>query len=163
MREMDTVGLTYCNCQASIFELSTSVLACSSNMFIRRYIYSDVAKQMDRLDFNIITPDLAFEEIKSKYGDATQKQKYPPNVMYWLGYIYRYWSYIHEISILSIYKMIRPSELAGLYPAYHTLDPEMAIQRIIEAKKIKQQPNLEEAVNMYREIIKKVDAYFDKG
>ena len=36
-----------------------------------------------------------------------------------------------------VYKLINPKELYNLYDAYHSLDNELAIERILEAKSIK--------------------------
>ena len=33
-----------------------------------------------------------------------------------------------------IYKIIKPKEMRNLYPGYHTLSPDQAVERIMEAK-----------------------------
>ena len=62
--------------------------------------------------------------------------------MYWMGYIYRYWAYVFELSSKEIYKIISGNELAQLFEPYHTLDPELAIRRIYEERNIKPEKDL---------------------
>ena len=54
--------------------------------------------------------------------------------MYWIGYIYRYFSFTYDLSSSQVYKIIKPKELRGLFLPYHTMDPSQAIERILEAK-----------------------------
>ena len=54
--------------------------------------------------------------------------------MYWIGYIYRYFSFTYDLSSSQVYKIIKPKELRGLFLPYHTMDPYQAIERILEAK-----------------------------
>ena len=78
------------------------------------------------------------EEYKaSKYGSV----KYSWEEMYWIGYLYRYFSYTYNKSSKQVYKIVKPKELRKLYPAYHTLGVDQAIERILEAKGINPQEN----------------------
>ena len=54
--------------------------------------------------------------------------------MYWIGYLYRYFSITYELTSAQVYKIIKPKELRGLFLPYHTMDPSQAIERILEAK-----------------------------
>ena len=58
-----------------------------------------------------------------------------------MGYIYRYWAYTYEITTKEIYKIIKAKELRSLYFPYHSLDPKVAIERILESKNIKKDEN----------------------
>ena len=53
--------------------------------------------------------------------------------MFWIGYIYRYFSYTYQKTSKQVYKIIKPKELRGLFLPYHTMDPAQAIERILEA------------------------------
>lgn len=68
----------------------------------------------------------------SKYGSV----KYNLNELYWIGYLYRYFSYTYNMSSIQVYKIVKPKELRGLYLPYHTLDPSQAIERILESKNL---------------------------
>ena len=60
--------------------------------------------------------------------------KYTKNELYWIGYIYRYYSYTYELTSRQVYKKVKPKELRGLFLPYHTMDLEQALERILEAK-----------------------------
>ena len=62
--------------------------------------------------------------------------KYNLNELYWIGYLYRYFSYTYNMSSIQVYKIVKPKELRGLYLPYHTLDPSQAIERILGSKNL---------------------------
>ena len=129
----------------------------SSEIFIRRFMHSKVAKSFD--DLSILNTNLQAKDILDliieEYGETNYGSlKYTKNEMYWMGYIYRYFAYTYNISALNTYKIIKPKELRSLFLAYHTLDPSKAIERIMEAKGILLNEN-EEFSRQY-DIFKKV-------
>lgn len=137
MKKIDKDGLLLCEMQAKAFELSGTEQNTSSAVFIRRFMNSDVAKQLDNmavLQSNTQAADilkLIDEEYgKSEYGSV----KYSLNELYWIGYIYRYYSYTYEKTSKQVYKIVKPKELRDLFLPYHTMDPAQAIDRILEAK-----------------------------
>ena len=137
MKKMDKDGLLLCDMQAKAFELSVTAQDTSSEVFIRRFMNSEVAKLLDNkavLQQNTQAADLLSlideEYGKSDYGSV----KYTPNELYWIGYLYRYFAYTYEKSSLQVYKIVKPKELRGLFLPYHTMDPAQAIDRILEAK-----------------------------
>ena len=86
-----------------------------------------------------------------KYG----KEKYTNNEMYWIGYLYRYFSYTYELSSYRVYKMVKPKELRNLYLPYHTLSVEQAIERILEAKNIQLEvDDIHKQLEIYKKIRK---------
>ena len=124
MRKMDKDGLLLCDLQGSAFELSVELTSTSSEIFMRRFMNSKVAKMIDNesvLQMNLQSKDIikrVEEEYKeSKYGSV----KYTKNEMYWIGYLYRYFSYTYELSSTQVYKIVKPKELRGLFLPYHTL------------------------------------------
>ena len=74
--------------------------------------------------------------------------------MYWIGYLYRYFSYTYELSSITVYKIVKPKEFRGLFLPYHILTPEQAIERILEAKGM--MLNLEDEINRQFEIYKRI-------
>ena len=128
-REMDQVGL----------EQSVTREECSSNIFIRRFMNSKFVSRMDNLTFinESMTIEEIFEELDIEYGKTSYgKIKFSINEMYWIGYIYRYLSYVYQIDSKNAYKIIKGTELRHLFFAYHSLDPMNAIDRILEAKSL---------------------------
>ena len=137
MRKIDREGIILCELQARAFELSLSSHNESSEIFIRRFMYSKIAREMDRLavlQTNIQAKDildLVDEEYgKSDYGSV----RYSSDEIYWIGYLYRYFAFTYEKSSVQVYKIVRPKELRGLFLPYHTMDVSQAIERILEAK-----------------------------
>lgn len=147
MKKIDNDGLLLCEIQAKAFELSGVTQNTSSAVFIRRFMNSDVAKQLDNLavlQSNMQATDilnLIDEEYgKSEYGS----DKYSSNELYWIGYIYRYYAYTYDKTSKQVYKIVKPQELRSLFLPYHTMDPAQAIDRILEAKGLANDNSYEE-------------------
>lgn len=139
MRKIDHDGLLLCKIQGAIFENSLKKTNTSSEIFIRRFMLSDVAKQFDSKAYldGTLTKDEVFELIEEEYGESNYgKNKYNSETLYWIGYLYRYFSYTYELTSKQVYRYVKPKELNGLYLAYHTLSCAQAIERILEAKNI---------------------------
>lgn len=138
-KKIDKDGLLLCDMQGKAFELSVTNSDTSSEIFIRRYMYSDIAKKLDNesiLATNYIAKDLLMY-IDSQYGKSEYGSvKYSANEMFWIGYFYRYFCYTYEISSNRAYRIIKPKELRGLFLPYHTLDVSQAIERVLEAKNL---------------------------
>ena len=138
MRTIDNNGLVLCDLQSDLFEKSI-YLDCSSEIFIRRFMNSKVAKQFDSTQVldDTLTIDNIFEELVNEYGDTSYGSvKYSRSELYWIGHIYRYFSYTYDISSKQVYKIVKPKELRSLFLAYHTFDTKQAIERILESKNI---------------------------
>ena len=139
MKKIDHDGLLLCKIQGDIFENSLKKTKTSSEIFIRRFMFSDIAKEFDSKAYlnGSITKDEVFELIDDEYGESSYgKNKYSEQVLHWIGYLYRYFSYTYELTSKQVYRYVKPKELNGLYLAYHTLDCAQAIERILEAKNI---------------------------
>ena len=137
MRKISKDGLLLCKLQAEVFEKSIDKMDTSSEIFIRRFMKSEVAKRLDNesvLESNIQANDI-LELINEEYGISNYGSvKYSRNEIYWIGYIYRYFAFTYEMSSTQVYKIVKPKELRGLFLPYHTMDPAQAIERILEAK-----------------------------
>ena len=158
MRTFDENGRGLCRFQALVFQTSLEKLACSSPIFIRRFMFSSVAKRMDRYnEFPTNDVDIVFQEIEEVYGTTSYGQiHYDKEELYWIGYIYRCWSYIYEEPSVHVYRTIKPAELRQLYFSYHTLDPLAAIDRIREAKGIQEEDMIQKGVRLLRAIRKEI-------
>lgn len=153
MNQIDEIGLKLCKIQAKVFSKSIQKVNCSSLIFIRRFMNSQVAQRMDLggFLFEACDMDQIFEEIDSEYGESSYgREKYSKAELYWIGYLYRYWSYIDQKTSKQVYRLIKPKELRELYYPYHSLDPAQAIERIMEAKGLKQQDFTAQGVKILR-------------
>lgn len=158
MRKMDEIGLKLCKMQAEVFAGSLIKMECSSLIFIRRFMNSQVARRMDGEGFLFESCDVnqVLEEVNVEFGISSYgKEKYSENELYWIGYIYRYWSYTYQKTSKQLYKMMKPQELRSLYYPYHSLDPAQAIERILEAKGMDENDLIARGVKIMREIMKK--------
>ena len=135
--KIDKDGLLLCELQAMTFEKSIDRLGTSSEIFIRRFMKSEIAKRFDDesiLDSNIQSNDI-LDFIEEEYGVSDYGTvKYTNNEIYWIGYIYRYFVITYKLMSTQVYKVVKPKELRSLYLPYHTMDPTQAIERILEAK-----------------------------
>ena len=139
MRKISKDGLLLCKLQAEAFENSIDKMDTSSEIFIRRFMKSEIAKRLDNesvLESNIQANDI-LELINEEYGISNYGSvKYSRNEIYWIGYIYRYFASTYEMSSAQVYKIVKPKELRGLFLSYHTMDTAQAIERILEAKEM---------------------------
>ena len=137
MKKISKDGLLLCKLQAEVFEKSIEKMDTSSEIFIRRFMKSEIAKRFDNesvLESNIQANDV-LELINEEYGISNYGSvKYTRNEIYWIGYIYRYFAFTYEMTSAQVYKIVKPKELRGLFLPYHTMDPAQAIERILEAK-----------------------------
>lgn len=147
MRKFDSKGLQLATAQARLFSQSIDSYKGSSKSFVKTFMNSISCENVDRtLDFSI---DEIIFELDNYKLPKIGKHKFHYDVMYWIGYIYRYWSYVYEEKSKTIYKIINCGELAKLYEPYHTLDPSNVIERILEANGVQQKIN---AVDLYRKM-----------
>ena len=147
MKKIDYLGLKICSYQAVLFENSIEKTDCSSRIFIRRFMNSNLAKRMDTFGFIFDSLDVsdAISEVEEQYGtSAYGVEKFTVEEMHWIGYIYRYWALVTEKSSKQIYKIIKPEELRKLYFPYHSLDPLQAIERIMEAIEPEEQMKMDD-------------------
>lgn len=160
MKNIDSYGLKICAFQADLFEKSASNLLCSSRIFVRRFMYSDLASRLDLNGyvFEASSIEDAFDELDRQYGKTEYgHQKYSAEEMHWIGYMYRYWAYTYEQSSKHLFKYIKPEKLRALYFPYHSLDPAQAIDRILESKSTDEKDQIARGVEIMRKIRKKYD------
>ena len=133
MKKIDSIGLRLAHFQASVFSGSLDLTSCSSGIFIRRFMNSELAKRMDQPGFLFDAIDIrdAISEVEEQYGKSSYgSEQYSREELYWIGYIYRYWSYVSNQSSRKLYGTVKPGALRKLYFPYHSLDPQQAIERI---------------------------------
>jgi len=137
MREFDKDGLTLCKLQGNLFEESKDKTSTSSDIFIRRFMNSSIVSEFDTLAIldDTKTNDEIFDIVEDEFGESTYgTTKYDKEPLYWMGYLYRYFSYTYELTSKQVYKIVKPTELNEMYYVYHTFDCSTAIERILEEK-----------------------------
>ena len=138
MKEIDDIGLFECRYVSDLFEYSTKMKDCSSKVFIKAFVYSSIQKRLSSQAFILESLDVpaAYEIIKKEKKLTRGKEIYPSYVMAWIGYTMKYFAYVTNISETALYRKVKPEEFYLLYEAYHSLDNDLVVKRISEAKNI---------------------------
>lgn len=136
MKKLDFNERKLCQIQGKIFEESIEKVECSSLIFIRRFMQSDLSKKFDDYSFLVMALDIndCFYEIEKEYGVSSYgKIKYSKNEMFWIGYIYRALSIIYKLSSREIFKLFNAKKIVTYYNIYHTFDVEQAVEKMMES------------------------------
>ena len=135
MKPLDSIEIKLCQLQAKIFESSFDYADYSSPMFIRRFMFSSIAKSFDNKTYLLLsnsTNDI-FETLDEEYGKSSYgKYKYSKDQLYWIGYIYRCFAIIFNLSSKQVYRLINGKEIIKYYNTYHTFDIVEAAKEIAE-------------------------------
>ena len=137
---LDVFEMTLCDMQGKLFEMSASE-GYSSEAFIKTFMQSKTAADLDMV-FNhmqwagqgYIIDRLKEENASTLVKDATL---YDNETLYWSGYLYRYWHFYTGESSKEIYKQAPANVMRSMYLIYHTMSPEMAIDRLKDTYKRK--------------------------
>ena len=131
-----SLQLTLCDTQGQLFELAAE-RGYSSESFINVYMTTQVSADMDKEFHHVQWAGKAYilSRMEDELGEKLTKngEIYDKEVLYWIGYIYRYWNYYTGESSKEIYKQAPAKTMNVVYLMYHTMSPELAIDRLKEA------------------------------
>ena len=132
---MNDIELKLCDIQGRLFELSVE-RQLRSTSFIKTFMNSETAKALDST-YNRMQwagEEYLLEEIVEAAGDKVSKggEIYSKDLIYWIGYIYRYWHYYTKESSKAIYKQAPVETMKSNYLMFHTMAPEVAIEALKE-------------------------------
>ena len=140
MRKMSPNGLLLCRIQAELFSHYGEFLPCSPLIFVRRFMFSSLAKRFDDMTvlLEVSTNKTFIDEINEEYGQTSfgKFKDEDKERMYWVGYVYRYWAYTYEISSHDLFLKVPVRFIYDRYDLYHSMDVEYVIQRIMEEEHI---------------------------
>ncbi len=133
-----SLQLALCDTQGKLFELAAQY-GYSSEAFIKSYMLSETAQNMD-MEFHHIQwagKQYILSSLKEECGIGLSKGGaiYDKEVLYWIGYIYRYWNLYTGESSKAIYRQASAKRMNTVYLMYHTMGPELAIARLKETGK----------------------------
>ena len=131
MRIVDNIQLKLCDIQGRLFERST---AYASEGFIRDFMNSEVAKHLDS-PYNKLQwmgEEYLLDELKDEKNLSPAAETYRPEVLYWIGYLYRFWASSRNEESRKIYRRAPAKTMKRNYLAFHTFDPDIAIDDLIE-------------------------------
>lgn len=132
---MDGLQLKLCDVQGRLFELSVD-RKYGSMEFVKIFMVSNTAKALDSR-YNRMQwagEEYLMEEIVEEAGEEKLRtgEILSKEVMYWIGYIYRYWHYYTGEGSRKIYKQAPAKTMKRNYLMFHTMDPILAIEDLKE-------------------------------
>ena len=132
---MNAFDLKVCDVQGRLFELSAKANY-NSEKFIKSFMKSEVAKHLGS-SFNHMQwagEEYLLSEIADSAGEVLCEdgQIFSKDVLYWIGYIYRYWHYHTGEESAKIYKQAPVKTMVRKFMMLHTMDPIMAIENLKE-------------------------------
>ncbi len=134
MREFDHEGLLLAEFQGKLFERSTE-LDCSTPIFMRRFLHSDLLRFMDKNRSISLSMDVdeAIQSIQDQFGESNYgKEKYSKAAMFWIGYFYRYLSYTRDLSTSLAMHLFPYRQLNKVFYSFHTQDLEWCVRSLLE-------------------------------
>lgn len=132
---MNELQLKLCDIQGRLFELSADN-AYESASFVKIFMVSEIAKALDST-YNRMQwagEEYLLEELAAVSGDKLRKEGeiFAKDILYWMGYLYRYWHYYTNEDSAKIYKQAPVRTMKRNYLMFHTMAPELAIDNLKE-------------------------------
>ena len=131
-----SLQLTLCDTQGKLFELSGE-RGYDSETFIKSFMTTAISKDMDK-DFHHVQwagKEYIMSRMEEENANAISNNGivFDNETLYWTGYIYRYWNIYTGESSKDIYKQAPAKTMQTVYLMYHTMSPELAIDRLKES------------------------------
>ena len=132
---MTSIELQLCDIQGRLFKLSAK-RGISSAEFIKVFVKSATAKALDST-YNRMQwagEEYVLEEVIDEAGDRFEKpgEVYAEELIYWIGYIYRYQHYVTGESSKEIYKQASVKVMKKNYERLYMMTPEEIIEVLKE-------------------------------
>ena len=132
---MTSIELQLCDIQGRLFKLSAK-RGISSAEFIKVFVKSATAKALDST-YNRMQwagEEYVLEEVIDEAGDRFEKpgEVYAEELIYWIGYIYRYRHYVTGESSKEIYKQASVKVMKKNYERLYMMTPEEIIEVLKE-------------------------------
>ena len=133
---MTSIELQLCDIQGRLFKLSAQ-RGINSAEFVKVFMKSATAKALDST-YNRMQwagEEYLLEEVIDEAGDGFEKpgEVYTEELIYWIGYIYRYWHYVTGESSKEIYKLAPVKVMKQNYERLYLMTPEEVIEILKES------------------------------
>ena len=130
---MDALKLKLCDIQGRLFELFVDSKYDEESL-VKAFMNSEIAKNLDS-EYNRM--QWAGEEyLLAEIADNAELTKggtvYDKEVLYWAGYLYRFWHFATGEDSKDIYRQAPAETMSRNWLIFHTLDPEVAIEDLKE-------------------------------
>lgn len=131
----ESLKLALCEMQAQLF-VQSKEKGYASESFIKAFMNSEIAKDLDK-PFNHMQwagSHYLMSRMEEEHAvELIPGECYDTETLYWAGYLYRYWHIYTTESSRNIYKQASARTMRIVYLMYHTMSPEMAIDRLRES------------------------------
>ncbi len=130
---LDSLDRQICKIQGRLFELSFDK-GYDSESFITVFMKSETAKNLDSV-YNRMQwagEEYLLEEVEEQEKLIKSEKIFDKEVLFWTGYLYRYWHYYKNQTSKKIIKIAPAKIVTRNYFMFHTLDVEKAIDNFIE-------------------------------
>lgn len=105
-----------------------------SESFAKLFMASEAAKNLDKKFHHLQWAGAAYimSECEERFGEKLNKSGafYDNETLHWMGYIYRYWHIYTGERSKEIYRQAPAKTMSVVYLMYHTMSPELAIDRL---------------------------------
>lgn len=139
---MDKIELKLCDIQGRLFENSAKA-GYESESFIQSFMKSDIAANLDS-EYNRMQwmgEEYLLEELEHEVNLEKGSRVYTKEVLYWIGYLYRYWHYYTGEDSKKIIRTAPAQTMHRNYRMFHTMDPVMAVEDLKEMHRQKYRKN----------------------
>lgn len=131
----ESLKLALCEMQAQLF-MQSREKGYASEAFIKAFMNSDIADDLD-MPFHHMQwagTHYLMSRMEEEHTEVlTSGECFDAETLYWAGYLYRYWHIEKGESSREIYKQAPAKTMRIVYLMYHTMSPEMAIDRLKES------------------------------
>lgn len=131
---LDSFQFQLCDIQGRLFELSVKQ-GYDSAKFMEAFMTSRCAFALDDIYDRLqwAGEEYILEELNDEVGGLVKSDNiFSIEVMFWTGYLYRYWHFYTGQSSKDIYGIADAEIMNSSWLGFHTLDNEMAIDDLIE-------------------------------
>ena len=132
---MDALELKLCDIQGRLFELFLST-DYDAESLVKAFMNSELARNLDS-EYNRMQwagEEYLLEELIATCKDklTIKKESVSKEVLFWMGYVYRYWHFYTKEDSAKIYKQASFETMNVNYLMFHTMDVEVAIDDLKE-------------------------------
>jgi len=132
---LGTLELTLCKMQGNLFVMAAK-RGYDSEIFLKTFMRSAAAKDLDKEFSHMQWVGEAYilSRLKDENGEQLKQggEIYDEETLFWTGYLYRYWHYYTGEGSKEIIKQAPAKTMRIVYLMYHTMSPELAIDRLKE-------------------------------
>ena len=129
--QLNHFQLQLCRIQAKLFALAYGAgyePRSFAAAFMNSQAASDLDADYDRMQW--MGEEYILQDVVEKAGleKTTSSDSVSAEALFWAGYLYRYWHFATGESSRTIHSQAPLDVLLDVYPGFHALSPEMAIE-----------------------------------